>query len=90
MITEMTSISQCWSTSFTKNNVVSNITLTQHSCLDSYGKCSVSRELKTGQALNTQCKKPQEISEVQVFMKMKQNIKKCQSLVKQHNMLQQL
>lgn len=88
MITEMTSISQCWSTSFTKNNVVSNITLTQHSCLDSYGKFSVSRELKTGQAFNTQSKKPialflpQEISEVQVFMKMKQNIKKCQSWVK--------
>lgn len=58
MITEMTSISQCWSTSFTKNNAVSNITLTQHSCLDSYGKFSVSRELKTGQALNTQCKNP--------------------------------
>lgn len=54
----MTSISQCWSTSFTKNNVVSNITLTQHSCLASYGKFSVSRELKTGKALNTQCKKP--------------------------------
>lgn len=58
MITEMTSISQCWSTSFTKIYVVSNITLTQYLSFDSYRKFFVSRELKTGKALNTQCEKP--------------------------------